>query len=135
MVRECENFFSNRSFLETKGTRFAYVFEKYRLFRLSLCKNSSFPFFFLLFSFFKFSWLWRIVSFYFLFYPLLSFVTSLQRLEKNQDGCNTISIERSKNMLITFSSFPFLTLSNNATYSRIVWAFYPIEFSNEISIF
>lgn len=61
MVRECENFFQtdHLSFFETKGTRFAYVFEKYRLFHLSLYKNSSFPFFF----FFKFSWLWRIVSF------------------------------------------------------------------------
>lgn len=87
MVRECENFFQtdHLSFFETKGTRFAYVFEKYRLFHLSLYKNSSFPFFFFLNS--------VGCDALFLF---LSFLSSLiyyiaQRLEKNQDRCNNFN--------------------------------------------
>lgn len=88
MVRECENFFQtdHLSFFETKGTRFAYVFEKYRLFHLSLYKNSSFPFFFFLNS------VGCDALFLFLSFLSSSLVCYIaQRLEKNQDRCNNFN--------------------------------------------
>lgn len=77
MVRECENFFLNRSFVlpRNEGNEICLFYSKN--IDSSTCLFVKIQIF--LFFFFKFSWLWRIVSFIFFFSRFISFSRLLYR--------------------------------------------------------